>query len=177
MSTSLRDNRTRRLTFDAMGVALAMMLSYLEVLLPLTAWIPLPGFRLGLANLAVLAAFVLLSPADAAVVSGIRICLSALLFGSVTSFFFSAMGGLLSFLTILAASGFFRKMSYLGVCVLSAAAHNVGQILAATVLFGSGVILSYLPVLLIASVGFGCITGTLMNLLLPRLEGRLRRGR
>lgn len=50
MSISLRDKRTQRICLDALLVAFAMMLSYLEVLLPLTAWIPLPGFQIGRAH-------------------------------------------------------------------------------------------------------------------------------
>lgn len=175
MSISLRDNRTRRICLDALLVAFAMMLSYLEVLLPLTAWIPLPGFRLGLANLAVMATFFLLSPADAAIVSSIRILLMGLLFGSATSLYFSAMGGLLSFVILLFCAKFAKRCSLIGVSVLCAAAHNVGQILAATTLFGGYLIFSYLPWLLVSAVVCGATVGLLLNLTLPRLAGILER--
>ena len=88
MSTLWRADRVRRVSMDAMLVAFAVMLSYLEVLLPLEAVIPLPGFRLGLANIAVLVVFCLFSPIDAAIVSAVRILLMGLLFGSATSLYF-----------------------------------------------------------------------------------------
>lgn len=177
MSISLRDKRTQRICLDALLVAFAMMLSYLEVLLPLTAWIPLPGFRLGLANLAVTLTFFLLSPIDAAVVSAIRILLMGLLFGSATSLYFSAMGGLLSFLMLLLCAKFAKRCSLCGVSVLCAAAHNVGQIFAATTLFGVYLIFSYLPWLLLSAVVCGTMVGVLLNLTLPRLAGFLERRR
>ncbi len=154
-----------------------MMLSYLEVLLPLGLWIPLPGFRLGLANFAVTAVFFLLSPVDAAAVSLVRIALMSLLFGSVTSFWFSILGGIFAYLMLLFCAKFARRCSMIGVSVLSAAAHNCGQILAATALFGTGLILSYLPWLLIASVVCGGTVGVLLNLTVPRLRVPLERRR
>lgn len=176
MSILSRDNRTRRVVLCAILTALAMMLSYLEVLLPITLLIPIPGFRLGLANLVVLVAFVSLSKPDAAVISAVRIILMSLLFGTVTSFLFSAMGGILSYLMLLLLSRVGRKFSFFGVSILSAAAHNCGQILAAALLFDTSVILAYLPVLLIASVIFGGAVGILLNLLLPRLHPILQKG-
>ena len=62
-----------------------------------------------------------------------------------------------------------RRFSYVGVSVLSAAAHNTGQVLAAVVLFGPSLIPSYLPLLLVASVVYGGAVGFLLNLLIPRL--------
>ncbi len=170
MSILSRADRTARLCRLSLFVAAAMMLSYLEVLLPLGALLPLPGFRLGLANLAVLLAFSLLSPLDAAIVSGVRIFLMGLLFGSATSLYFSAMGGLFSFLMLCLLYKTHVKCSYFGVSVLSAAAHNCGQITAAVTLFGSSILLSYLPWLLLASVIYGGTVGALLNLLAPKLR-------
>ncbi len=175
MSISLQGKRTRRVCLDAMLCAAAMLLSYLEVLLPLNAVIPLPGFRLGLANVAVVAVFCLLSPIDSAVMSGVRIFLMALLFGTVTSFYFASMGALLSFLMLLLLRAIGKKCSLIGVSILCAAAHNTGQILAAVTLFGTALIPSYLPLLLLASVVYGGIVGVLLNLLLPRLQKPLDR--
>ena len=176
MSISSRDKRTRRVALNASLTALAMILSYLEVLLPIGLIVPIPGFRLGLANLVVLVVFFELSKPDAALISATRIFLMGLLFGTVTSLFFSAMGGLLSYLMLLLLSRIGRRLSYLGISILSAAAHNCGQIIAASLLFGTSVILSYLPVLLIASVLFGGAVGLLLNLLVPRLTPILRKG-
>lgn len=173
MSISLRGNRTHRVACNAVLIALAMMLSCLESVLPLQAALPLPGVRLGLANLVVTVAFFLFSPVDAAIVSLLRILLTAGLFGSVTSFYFSVLGGALSFLMLCLLSKIGRHCSFFGVSVLCAAAHNVGQILAAMTLFGASLFFSYLPVLLIASVLYGGIVGILLNLCVPKLQKAL----
>lgn len=170
MSISLRGNRTRRVACNAVLIALAMMLSYLEAILPLQAVLGLPGFRLGLANLVITVAFCLLSPLDAALISLLRILLTALLFGSVTSFYFSLLGGALSFLMLCLLSKIGRRCSFFGVSVLCAAAHNVGQLLAAITLFGGSIFFSYMPLLLLASVLYGGIVGVLLNLCVPQLQ-------
>ncbi len=170
MSITLRGNRTRRVALDALLISLAIILSYVEVLLPLNALIPLPGFKLGLANLVVLVAFCRISTADAAVISTARILLMGLLFGSIVSLYFSVMGGLLSFLMMLLLARLGKYCSFFGVCVLCAAMHNCGQLIAAATLYGFSVVVSYLPVLLIASVIYGGIVGSLLNLIMPKLD-------
>ena len=170
MSILWRDNRVHRLTLDAAFLALAMGLSYLEYLLPIASVIPLPGFRLGLANLVVMLAFYLLSPLDAAFISTLRILLSGLLFGSVTALYFSALGGLCSFFVLLLLYLLRAKCSFIGASILSASAHNAGQILAAATLYGALVARSYLPYLLFASIFYGGLLGFLSNLLLRRLQ-------
>lgn len=176
MLISLRADKTRRICFDALLTATAMLLSYLETVIPLQMLIPLPGVRLGLANFAVVTVFALVSPWDAALVSAVRILATGLLFGSVTSLYFSALGGLCSFLMLLLLRFVGRKMSFVGVSILSAAAHNTGQILAAVTLFDGSLLFSYLPMLLVASIFCGGAVGILLNLTLPRLQRILEGG-
>lgn len=144
-------------------VAFAMLLSYIEILIPLN--IPaLPGFKLGLANTASAAVAVYMGLLSAVFVTLSRVCLTALLFGSVQSFFFSAAGALFS----LAALCFCvlvlkNRVSFVGICVLCAALHNTGQICAAALMFSDGAPFRYLPLLLVASVFYGLCTGVLLN--------------
>jgi len=170
MWTSLRADRTRRLCLNAVLVATAMMLSYLEVLIPMELFLPLPGFKLGLANTVTLLTFATVSKTDAAVVSALRILLMGLLFGSPTSFFFSVMGGLFAYVALLIASRLPKAFSFCGASVICAAAHNLGQLLAAALLFGSSILFSYLPFLLLAALLSGSLTGLLLNLTVPRLR-------
>lgn len=169
MSTSSRADLTRSLCIDAVFVTVAMMLSYMEVLLP-SSLLPLPGFKLGLANVAIMLVFSLVGKRDAAVVSAIRIALMGLLFGNLSSFFFSAMGGLLAYLTLLLSHKLLPRASYVGISVLSAAMHNLGQLLAAVCLYGASIFLSYLPFLLLAACLSGTLTGLLLNLSIPTLQ-------
>ena len=170
MSTSSQANLTRRICIDAMLCVLAMMLSYLEAILPLNLLVPIPGFRLGLANVVIVAVFCLFKPIDAFAVLSVRVLLMGVLFGSPTSLYFSAMGGIFSFAVLMLAKYLCKKCSLVGVSILCAAAHNTGQVIAAVTLFDGALITTYLPALLIASVIYGGIVGVLLNLLLPRFQ-------
>lgn len=162
-------DRTKRLCLDAMMLGVSMLLSYLEVILPLSALVPLPGFKLGLCNIVITLAFVTVSPLDAAVISFCRICLMGMLFGNISGFIFSLCGGALSYIGLWLFAKLGRKFfSMIGISVGCAALHNMGQLIAASFLFGSEVILGYLPILLVASLIFGTVTGILLELILPR---------
>ncbi len=164
-------DKIRRICFNAMMLGLSLLLSYLEAILPLTVWLPLPGFKLGLCNILVTLVFVAVSPWDAAVISLTRICIMGALFGNMSSFTFSLCGGLLSYLGLWLLARLGRRcFSMIGVSVGCAALHNLGQLLAAAVWMGSEVVLGYLPMLLVAALIFGTVTGALLCLLLPRFE-------
>ena len=156
---SRADARVRRLCKNAAMLALAMTFSFVEHLVPLSLFLPLPGVKLGLANVVTVVLFFLGSPVDAAVVSALRIGLSALLFGTPVSLLFSACGGILAYLALWLCRPFFRgAFSFIGISVLSATGHHFGQIFAAMLLFDSGVFLTYLPVLLLAGIFTGGMT-------------------
>ena len=169
----------RRVALDAALLTAALMLSYLEHLLPLGALTFLPGFKPGFANAVTLLAFSLLSPLDALAVSLLRVGITGVLFGSWTSLFFSLGGACMAFLALLLARLLLRRCSYLGVSVLCAAAHNTGQVLAAGAVMAVPsrnavafpvLLTTVLPYLLPSAVLFGILTGFILNLLVPRLE-------
>ncbi len=164
-------DKTYRICQDALMLGLSLIFSYLEAILPLTFWLPLPGFKLGLCNIIITMVFVCISPLDAAIISFSRILLMGVLFGNVTSFIFSLCGGLLSYvgLWLLVRIGE-RIFSTVGVSVGCALLHNIGQLLAASFLFGADAIFGYLPFLLISALLFGTITGILLQILLPRFR-------
>lgn len=162
---------TRRVAVDAVFLVLALSLSYIEVLVPIGSFVPLPGFKLGLANILIMILLWRASTVDAAVVSLLRVIIMGLLFGTPVSMFFSAGGAVLSFLTLWLAKRFAgRAVSFIGVSVLSASAHNVGQLICAGALFDVHAVLTYLPLLLLASAVFGTVSGVLVNRLYPTLE-------
>ena len=168
--------KIRRLCLNAMLLGIALLLSYLEAILPLTVWLPLPGFKLGLSNILITLVFVALSPWDAALLSLCRIGIMGILFGNLSSFTFSLCGGILSYLGLwLLVPGRNKLFSMVGISVGCAALHNIGQLLAASVWFGTNVIFGYLPILLIAGLLFGSITGVLLQILLPRVDKLFKR--
>ena len=144
-----------------MLICIAMVLSYIEAVFPISLLIPLPGVKLGFANIAVMLCFYCISPFDALLVGLIRILLTQILFGTVTGLWFSLGGFALSYLGLLIALIPFRKkkISFYGVGVLSAALHNCGQIGAAIVVFDTTGVISYLPILLVVAIITGLISG------------------
>ena len=175
--SSRADGRVLRLCRDAAFLCAALAFSYLETLFPLSLLIPLPGVKLGLANVLITAVFFWYSPIDAGVVSALRVGIAALLFGTVTSFFFSALGALAAYGVLWLCRLFLRRFcSYIGVSVLAAAGHQIGQITAACLLFRSAAPQAYLPVLLCVAIVTGGVTGLLLNLMAPRLEKAMKRG-
>ncbi len=162
---------TRRVAVDALFLVLALALSYIEVLIPIGNLVPLPGFKLGLANILIMILLWRVGISDGAVVSSLRVLIMGLLFGTPVSIFFSFGGALFSFLVLVLLkrlSG--RFVSFIGVSVLSASAHNIGQLICAGILFDFRVVFSYLPLLLIASVVFGAVSGVIVNRIYPSLE-------
>ena len=154
----------RRLTRCAVLTALALALSVAAGLVPLTVLIPLPGLRLGLANLVALYALYALSGRDALLILVARCLLGALVGGNLMALAFSLTGGLLS-LGVMALLRRVPGLSLFGVSMAGAAAHNTGQILSALVVLGSLSPLVYLPPLLLCSLVSGAFTGAVAALL------------
>lgn len=151
--------RTRRMALCAILIALALCLSYMERFIPLQLVVPLPGVKLGLANIVTLMALYLLDGRTAVTVLLLRCLLHTPFSGSLTALAFSVTGGLLA-LAVMELARRTGLFSVYGVSVLGAAAHNIGQIAAASLLFGSPYIISYLPFLLLVSVLTGLVTGS-----------------
>lgn len=162
---------TKKLTMAGLLTALAFALSYLEHLIPLQAVVPLPGIKLGLANTVTLFALLYLGKRYAFGILAARCILQTALFGSVTGFFFSVCGGLLALgvMSLLFLS-YPRNFSVIGISIAGAAAHNIGQVLCAMVLFRSAAVISYLPILLFISLASGTATGYLCTLVFRKLD-------
>ena len=151
--------------------AVALVLSYVEGGVPLGALLGIPGVKLGLANIATVVVFYRVGICYAALVSVLRILISSLLFGSVTSFAFSLCGGTLSFLVLILTYRIYGKyIGLIGVSVLCAAAHNIGQIFSAFVLMREPGVFLYLPTLLIAAIPCGAVTGIMSALLMRAIS-------
>ena len=149
--------KTKVITQSAVLIALALALSYTERFIPLQLVIPLPGVKLGLANIVTLVALYLLGWKRTLPIVVIR-CFLGALFGSLTGLAFSLTGGLIS-LAVMALCKKIPVFSIYGVSILGAAAHNIGQILAAMALMASVYVGAYLPYLLLIAICTGLATG------------------
>ncbi len=170
--------RIRRLTADAMFLCAALMLAFLESLLPP---LPIPGVKLGLANLAILCCVYGMGLADGAAVAVLRWLVTGLLFGSGTSILFSLAGMVcvLAMLCLLRSTNRIHggRLSFMGISVLTALAHNLGQLFCAALLYGWGkeILLVYGGGLMLFGAACGMLTGWICNLLFRRF-GEFSRG-
>ncbi len=157
--------RNIRLATAATLTAAALILSYLEAVLGFL--IPIPGVKLGLANLATLLLLYTYGVSYAAVVSVLRICLAALLFGSPFSLLYSLVGGVLAFLGML----LLRRLSFspISASTLGGMLHVIGQLGVACLVTETPRLLYYLPVLVAAGFLTGIAIGALAVRLIPRM--------
>lgn len=158
---------TKKLTISALLVALAMIFSYIEVLIPFNFGIP--GIKLGLANLVVVVAMYLLGARQAFMISMVRIILIAFTFGNLAALLYSIAGGILSFAVMILCRKI-KGLSVMGVSVAGGVSHNIGQIIVAVFVVENLNLLFYVPVLIIAGVVTGFLIGLVAGLVLPAVK-------
>ena len=149
---------TRELTLCAVLTAMALALSYLESFFPLSLAIPIPGIKLGLANIVTLFALYALGPGQALMILLARCLLGAVFAGNMSALIFSVLGGVTAMVVMILLSRCGRLSIY-GVSVGGAAAHSCGQVAAAVLTLGNTAPIYYLPVLLGVSLFTGALTG------------------
>ncbi len=157
--------KTKRLVLLAMLTAVAMILSYVESLLPSVG---IPGVKMGLANIAVIFALFRFGWKEAAALSFVRVVLVSLLFGSVGAMLYSLAGAVLS-LAVMALLRRIDRFSTVGISVAGGVAHNAGQILMAMLILQTKQLLGYLPVLAVSGIAGGVLTGLAAALLIRRI--------
>ena len=161
---------TKKVALCAVLTALALGLSTLESLFPVSVLVPLPGIKLGLANIVTVFALYRLGDIPALAILIARCLLGAMFAGNASALLFSLMGGVLAMLTMIVLRRV-RGLSVYGVSIAGAAAHNIGQICAAMVVLGGTAVLGYLPVLLGVSLITGTLTGFVASLLFRAMRG------
>ena len=156
----------RRLTRDALLTAVALILFTVEAQMP--APVPIPGVKLGLANVVNLWAVCTLGPCDALCILLCRIILGAFFVGHLMVLFYSLAGGLLSLCALLLLRRVTtpRQLWICGVC--AAVAHNAGQLAVAVWVTRSLAVLAYFPLLTVSGMITGFFTGLCAQYLLSR---------
>ncbi len=165
--------KTKKLVFLALMTALSLCIWVVEAQIP--APIPVPGVKLGLANIITLAAMRLLGRREAAAVLAARIVLGSLFAGSFSAILFSLAGGLLAWSAMaLALPRFDAGRQLWIVSVFGAVAHNLGQLLAALAVTKTPALVWYAPALLAAAVVTGVFTGLAAQALCKALGKKIR---
>ena len=154
-------NRNKKLANMAMLVALAMIFSYVESLIPINFGVP--GMKLGVANLVTVTGLYFL---EILAVSVLRVLLTGFLFGNGMSIIYSLAGAVVSLLAMVLV----KKMdgiSIVGVSITGGVFHNIGQILVAMAVVENLKLIYYLPVLLVAGTVTGFVIGIVAGQILP----------
>lgn len=161
-------NNIRKTAVFGILTTVAMVLSYVEAILP-PIWPAVPGVKVGLPNIVIIFLLYKVGIKEAAIVSGIRIILVALLFGNVMTLAYSTAGAVLS----LVLMGLFKKINWfstLGVSIIGAITHNLGQIAVAILLLGTKEIGYYMIILAITGTLAGAFVGITASVLLKKFE-------
>ncbi len=155
-----------RVAFLGIGLSLALVVSYVEALLPINFGIP--GVKLGLTNIVILFFLYRFGMKDAFCVSLARIFLAGFLFGNLFSILYSLVGGMLS-LTVM---GLLKKTNLFHVytvSIMGGISHNLGQLIAAIFVVENLHLFYYFPVLLLS----GALTGLLIGIVASEVMKRL----
>ncbi|MBO5944976.1 MAG: Gx transporter family protein [Clostridia bacterium] len=158
----------KKQTILALSVSLAMILSFVESLIP--PLVAIPGVKIGLANIVTVFLLYTLGIRAAGTVSLIRVLLSALLFGNVQCLIFALSGALLSFGVMIIAK-YLLPFGTVGVSVLGAVAHNAGQVVAAVIVMETAALAYYFIPLVVS----GTIAGVFVGLIAATITIRLNK--
>ena len=161
--------KTKTLVFLSLFTAVAMVLSYIEAILP-PIWSAVPGIKMGLPNIIIIFLLYRMSVKSAAAVSFVRILLSALLFGNAVTLLYSLAGAALS-LAVMAILKKIDRFSMIGVSVLGGVFHNLGQILMAMLILETAEIGYYMIILTVTGTLAGVLVGILGSLVTKYMSG------
>lgn len=161
------DTIARKVASSGLLLALAVLFGYVEAIIPVP--MPVPGMKLGLANIVIVTILYLAGWKEAIVISALRVLIIGFLFGNLFSISYGLAGTALSILGM-ALVRKTRRFSVVSVSALGGVLHNCGQILVATLVVIGFPWKWYLPVLMLAGLGAGIVTGFLNRLIVPRVK-------
>lgn len=161
---------TRKLVYLSLLTSLALILFLFESMIPMP--FITPGAKLGLANLIIMISiYTLDSYKDALKVLLLRIFIASLFFGTPSMIIYSLSGGLLSFIVIITLKKFCSTyLSLIGISTSGAVFHNIGQLLAASLILENFGVMLYLPLLSLAGIGTGIFVGISANFMINHLN-------
>ena len=149
--------KTKKLAFMALLTAMALTIFVLEAQIP--APVPIPGVKLGLANIITLTAMVLMGRKEAGIVLALRILMGAMFAGSPASLLYSAAGGILAYIAMCLLVGVISQERLWLTSAISAVCHNAGQLLACVLIVKTPGVLVYAPALMASGIITGLFTG------------------
>ncbi len=157
--------KTKKLTLTALLTAAALILGWVEHVVPIV--VSIPGIKLGISNIAVVFALYRLGRGYSASVMGCKVTLSALIFGGFSSFVYSAAGGMLSLAAMILVYRA-KWLSPIGVSAVGGAAHITAQVLVAVLFTSTPQIIWLLAPLVAVGTATGALTGFIAALLIRK---------
>ena len=161
--------KTKKLVLMSLLTAAALTIFVIENQIPVP--VPIPGVKLGLANIITLVAMLLLGKNEAGAILLVRVLMGAMFAGSPSTLLFSAAGGLFAWLVMCLTIGLFSEKQLWIVSALAGLAHNAGQLLACALVVKTPGVLAYAPVLAVSGVITGVFTGFAAMYLFRALRG------
>lgn len=163
------NNSVRDLVMLSLLIAIALVLSYFEQFIPLN--IGVPGVKLGLANVVTLLCLYLYKPSKIYLLIIVRVLLASIFIGSMMSFWYSLMGGLLSGSAMMLTAWLLKdNVSLVGISAIGAIFHNIGQLIVVSLITGSAyVALGYFPMLMVSGIITGIFIGIVGKVTKPYL--------
>lgn len=163
----------KKLTTLAMFTTLALIIFTVESAIP--PIVPIPGIKLGLANIITLILLHNFSPKDTLMVLLMRILLASFFFGQAVSLLYSLAGGLLCFVAMLLVHKLLQGHFLVLVSIIGAIFHNLGQLSVAFLITEVPGVLVYLPFLMLSAIATGLFTGLCAHFtqrfLMPAIAG------
>ena len=158
--------KTRKLTTLGLLTAIALTIFMVEAQIP--SIVPLPGVKLGLANIVTVFTVFALSPKDGILVLTARIFLGAVFAGNFSTIFYSAAGGACAILVTIGLRKLLKQNQLWVAGCLGAIAHSIGQMAMAIFMLGTPSLIIYLPVMIVISIVTGLFTGFSAQFLVNR---------
>ena len=160
--------KLKQMTTNALLTAIALTIFMVEAQIP--SLVPIPGVKLGLANIITVFAMFAYTPKDALLILLVRVFLGSVFSGQISTLLYSLAGGLLCFLSMLLLRNVLSERQLWVASVIGAVFHNIGQIMVAIVVTGTLGIVVYLPVLLVSGIIAGTFTGLCTQFLYQKLK-------
>lgn len=150
--------KTKKMTLLGLMVTYSLVLYIFETYIPNPLIAIFPGAKLGLSNIITLISLIILGVKDTCIILTVRIILSSIFAGPISYFLFSVGGAYLSLICMYLTSKI-KGFSIIGVSIIGAIGHNIGQLLVASIIVQNINMVGYLPFMLIASLVTGMFVG------------------
>lgn len=158
----------KQLTRDALLCAIALTIFMIEAQIP--ALVPIPGVKLGLANIVTVFAIFVYGPKDALAILLVRVVLGSIFSGQITTILYSLAGGLLCFCVVVLIRKILTERQIWVASVVGAIFHNIGQVLVAMLITSTWRLVVYLPILMVSGILAGLFTGLCAQFLYRKLK-------